>query len=261
MAGDAGQETAVRTISYGSLAGQVGDLHLPDATYPSVVCLLHGGFWRMPYGRDEMMPIAQGLVARGFAVWNLEYRRLGAPGGGWPGTFQDVAAGIDHLATLAGDGVAIDLDRVAVVGHSAGGHLALWCAQRNATRSNGHAPKRVRIAAAIGLAPITDLAHGYELACGNNAVADLLGGSPDEQPERYRTSSPIAMLPIGVKQLIMHGSADDILPAGMSRDYARAAITKGDDVCFVELDDLGHMEFLDPANESHTILCDWLAAV
>jgi acetyl esterase/lipase len=215
----------------------------------------------MPYGRDEMTPLAHDLATRGFAVWNLEYRRLGSPGGGWPGTFQDVAAGIDYLATLAGDGVAIDLDRIAMVGHSAGGHLALWCLQSNATRSNGHAPKHVRIVAAVGLAPVADLARGYELASGNHAVADFLGGSPEEQPERYRTALPIAMLPLGARQLIMHGTADVVLPVAMSRDYARAAFTHGDDVHFVELDDFGHMEFLDPANAAHAILCDWLATV
>lgn len=251
----------MRTISYGSSADQMGDLHLPDAPNAAVVCLLHGGFWRMPHGRDQMTALAGDLVSRGFAVWNLEYRRLGAPGGGWPGTFQDVAAGIDHLATLAADGGGIDLDRVAVVGHSAGGHLALWCAQRDATGSDGHAPKHVRIAAAVGLAPVADLARGYELGCGHHAVADLLGGSPNELPERYRTSSPIAMLPLGVRQLILHGTADDALPADMSRDYAREAIAKGDDVRFVELDGVGHMEFLDPANEAHAILCEWLASV
>jgi acetyl esterase/lipase len=124
------------------------------------VCLLHGGFWRMPYGRDEMDAIARDLAARGFAVWNLEYRRVGAPGGGWPGTLDDVGAGIDHLATLVGEGVNLDLERVAVVGHSAGGQLALWSASR--------ASPRVRVAAAAGLAPVADLDRRRSI---RNAIA------------------------------------------------------------------------------------------
>src|SRR5688572_18692450 len=117
------------TFNYGRDDQQAGDLSLPGAARPPVVCLLHGGFWRMPHGRAELAPIARDLCTRGFAVWNLEYRRVGAPGGGWPGTLQDVGAGIDHLATLAADGIGLDLDRVAVVGHSAGGQLALWSAR------------------------------------------------------------------------------------------------------------------------------------
>ena len=109
----------MRTFQYGTDASQVGDLYLPSPPRPAVVCLLHGGFWRMPYSREEMTPIAEDLVRRGFAVWNLEYRRVGAPGGGWPGTFEDVVAGIDHLATLAAEGADLDLDRIQVAGHSA----------------------------------------------------------------------------------------------------------------------------------------------
>ena len=134
-----------RTIAYGPSPDHVGDLYLPrraphrdghrNAGPAPVIALLHGGFWRMPYSRDHIAPIAVDLADRGFAVWNLEYRRVGAAGGGWPGTLQDVGAGIDHLATLAQDGAPVDLDRVTVVGHSAGGHLALWSAHRDLART------------------------------------------------------------------------------------------------------------------------------
>jgi acetyl esterase/lipase len=129
----------MHTVKYGSSDSQEGDLYLPSKQRPPVICLLHGGFWRMPYSRDEMTLIAQDLAARGFAVWNIEYRRIGALGGGWPGTFQDVTAGIDHLATFVADGVELDLNRVTVIGHSAGGHLALWSAARNRHYGNGSA--------------------------------------------------------------------------------------------------------------------------
>lgn len=124
----------MRTLPYGPSADQEADLYLPSSTMPPVVCLLHGGFWRMPHGRDQMDAIARDLAAHGFAVWNLEYRRLGAPGGGWPGTLDDAAAGIDHLASLPALGFDIELGRIAIAGHSAGGHLALWAAGRGESR-------------------------------------------------------------------------------------------------------------------------------
>src|SRR6266850_1075616 len=148
----------VRTERYGPFEDQEGDLFLPAGPRPAVVCLLHGGFWRMPHGRGQMTAIAQDLARRGLAVWNLEYRRLGASTGGWSGTFDDATAGIGHLASLVADGIDLDLDRVTVVGHSAGGHLALWSAarRRSDSRKSGVA-ERVRIRAAVGLAPVADL--------------------------------------------------------------------------------------------------------
>ncbi|MDR3414164.1 MAG: alpha/beta hydrolase, partial [Formivibrio sp.] len=112
----------MKTEHYGPHEDQVGDLYLPGNAKPAVICLLHGGFWRMPYGRDQMDAIACDWVLRGFAVWNLGYRRLGIPDGGWPLTGEDVIRGIDYLSSLAAKGTDLDLERIAVVGHSAGGH-------------------------------------------------------------------------------------------------------------------------------------------
>jgi acetyl esterase/lipase len=223
-----------------------------------VACLLHGGFWRMPWGRDQMSPVAEDLASRGLAVWNLEYRRLGAPGGGWPGTLEDAAAGIDHLVELAADGIDLDLDRVVVIGHSAGGHLALWCGARR--RPRGAPPPRVRIAAAVGLAPIADLARAYDLGVGGAVVAELLGGPPAEVPDRCRAASPIELLPLGIPHLVLHGTADDAVPIELSRRYARAAAAAGDPVELVELAGSGHMEFLDPGSVAHAALRRWLGA-
>lgn len=246
-----------RSIRYGPSAHQEADLHLPASPRPAVVCLLHGGFWRMPYGRDQLDAVAGDLVSRGFAVWNLEYRRLGSPGAEWPAILEDVAAGIDHLALLSGEDVDLDLDRIAAVGHSAGGHLALWAGGRH--RSSIAPAPRVRVRAAVALAPIADLALAYERRVGGEVVAELLGGTPREFPERCRAGSPIEMLPLGVRQLILHGTADDAVPIALSRRYARAAAAAGDAVELIELPGTGHMEFLDPASHPHAILTRWLS--
>ena len=248
----------LRTLQYGPSVDQQADLHLPSAPRPPVVCLLHGGFWLMPYGRDQMDAVAQDLVAHGFAVWNLEYRRLGALGGGWPGTFDDVLAGIDYLAGLPALGFDLDLDRIAVAGHSAGGHLALWVAGRSAGRAS--ASTRVRVRAVAGLAPLADLAEAYARRVGGEAVAQLLGGAPDLHPDRLRAASPMEMLPLGVEQLILHGSADAAVPIELSRRYVQAAKAAGDAIELGELKGVGHMEFLDPAGEAHAALRDWLAS-
>ncbi len=246
----------MQTIRYGPAEGQEGDLHLPGRRRPPVICLLHGGFWRMPHGRDQMTPVAEDLASRGFAVWNLGYRRLGAPGAGWPVTLEDVADGIDHLARVAFGGADLDLDRVTVVGHSAGGHLALWSGARPGPR--GAASPRVRVAAAVGLAPIADLARAHEAGLGGDAVAALIGGTPGRYPERFRAASPAELLPLGIRQLLLHGTADDAVPIELSRRYARMASAAGDAVDLVELPGAGHLDFLDPDSEAHATLRRWL---
>ncbi|HEU4662537.1 MAG TPA: alpha/beta fold hydrolase, partial [Dokdonella sp.] len=222
------------TLSYGSSTSQVADLHLPDADRPPVVCLLHGGFWRVPYGRDELTAMAEDLALSGFAVWNIEYRRVGEAGGGWPGTLQDVADAIDRLAQLSRDHVRLDLDRVALVGHSAGGQLALAAAAGAQGVGARVAPRRVRPIAVAGLAALTDLDLAYRLDCGNGAVKELIGGTPDEFTDRYDNASPLRLLPLRIAQLIVHGTADTVVPVEMARHYVDAATGAGDTVYYVE---------------------------
>ena len=254
----------VDTMAYGDAPDQVGDLYLPDAEHPPVVCLLHGGYWRMPWGREHIAPLAVPLMRLGFAVWNLEYRRargargeLGSTGGAWPGTLQDVAAGIDHLAIWAANGREgrVDLSRVSVVGHSAGGQLALWAA----APGGEYGPRRVPVAAVAGLAPVADLEWAYRQRCGNGAVENWLGGSPEEYPRRYREASPAERLPLGVRQLVLHGTLDEDVPVDISRRYARAAAAAGDAVSFTVLPDTQHMDFVDPASAASALLFDWLS--
>lgn len=250
------QPVTKQTIRYGPSASQEADLHLPTTSQPSVVCLLHGGFWRMPYGREQMSAIADDLARRGLAVWNLEYRRLGAPQGEWPATLEDAAAGIDHLAQLVAEGVDLDLDRVTLVGHSAGGQLALWAGARGPSRNTRSL--QVHVGAVVGLAPIADLAQAYECRVGGEVVAELLGGPPSVYPQRVQAASPMEMLPLGVRQLILHGTRDDLVPIQHSRRYAQAAAAAGDTVELVELAGAGHMDYLDPDSEAHATLCRWL---
>lgn len=215
----------------------------------------------MPYGRDQMTAIAEDLVSRGFAVWNMEYRRLDAPTGGWPGTFDDVIMGIEQLARFVAGGINLDLERVVVSGHSAGGHLALWAAaQQHREKWNG-AKRAVRISAVVGQAPVADLRRAYELGVGGHAVSELLGGIPAEHTERYQAASPYALLPLGVPQLLIHGTEDEVVPIAISRRYTQAARAVGDEVELLELPGTGHMEFLDPASAAHNALCGWLARV
>jgi len=250
---------SLRTTRYGPLPDQEGDLYLPDQPNPPVVCLLHGGFWRLPHGRDQMTAVAEDLAGRGLAVWNLEYRRLGSSAGGWPGTFDDALAGVDWLARLAAEGVDLDLARVTLCGHSAGGHLALWVAAHRAHAPAGGRAPGVRVSAVVGQAPVADLARAFEMGVGGGAVGELLGGTPTEQPERYGAASPQALLPLNLPQLILHGTADDVVPIEIARDYARAARAAGDTVDLLELPGGGHMDSLDPASPAHTALRGWLA--
>jgi acetyl esterase/lipase len=247
----------VLTKRYGPLASLEGDLYLPDIIHPPVLCLLHGGFWRIPYGREQMTPIANDLAYRGFAVWNMEYRRLGTPANIWPGIVSDVTMGIEYLSSFIMNGIDINPKNVTVIGHSAGGHLALLSAA-SIRKNNRIESNQIQIKSVVGQAPLVDLIRAFDLGVGGNSIAELLGGIPMDYPERYQESSPMALLPLGVPQLLLHGTADNEVPIEMTRAYAKAAGLSGDLVEFVELAGIGHMEYLDPQSKSHSALCDWL---
>jgi acetyl esterase/lipase len=203
----------------------------------------------MPYGREQMHGIAQDLVSVGCAVWNIEYRRLGGAAAGWLQTCQDAAQAIHFLARLQAEGADLDLDRVAVIGHSAGGHLALWAAARQ--NLPGGDDKRLALRAVVAEAPLSDLRLAYEMGIEPGIVARFLGGTPGEASDACRSASPRELLPIRVPQFILHGTADASVPVEMSRAYAKAAKDAGDWVELIELPGLGHMEFLDPASGAH----------
>jgi acetyl esterase/lipase len=235
---------AAPVVRYGSLPDQVANLHLPAADggpWPCVM-LIHGGFWRERWDRTLMTPLAIDLARRGYAAWNVEYRRVGQDGGGWPGTLDDVGAAADALADIA----EVDETRVVAVGHSASGQLALWLGARTSGR--------VRIRAAVSLAGVADLAQAHADDLGTGAVAALLGGGPDEFPDRYADASPAALVPLGVGQLLVHGTADDIVPPDQSRVYAARAAAAGDDVQLVEIAGADHFDVVDPAHEAWQVV-------
>lgn len=243
---------AARTVAYGDAPDQVADLQLPDGEAPAagwpVVVLVHGGFWREQYRRELMTPLADDLAARGYASWNLEYGRVGGTGG-WPATLTDVAAAVDHLAVVAVD-APLDLERVSIVGHSAGGHLALWVAGRPVLPPDAPgADPSVTPCLAVGQAPVADLAAGQDL--GSGAVRDLLGGGPDEVPERYAVADPSRLVGHGVRVLLVHGEEDDVVPVDQSERYAEAAGIAGDEVTVTVLPG-DHFTVIDPASELWT---------
>ncbi len=243
---------------YGDLRSQVGDLWLPARTGAEpgpapVVVLIHGGYWRSIYTKAIMNRLARAITARGWAAWNIEYRRTGTlgGGGGWPATLVDVATALDHVARLAD----VDARRVITCGHSAGGCLALWVAAKNRTGAQHPADiPEVQPLAAVSLAGVVDLRRGAELGLGADAVVRFLGGSFEAHPDRYRSSSPAALLPLGVPQVLVHGLSDTVVPPSMSSDYQRTAREAGDDAIYVPVQGTGHREMIDPSSAAWPVI-------
>src|SRR3954462_6286264 len=223
---------------YGEHFHQFSDLLLPretDGPLP-VAVVLHPGFWREQYSLDISEELARDLARRGWAAWNVEYRRVGeTSGGGFPATLEDVAAAIDVLATLD---APLDLARVVAIGHSAGGQLALWAAARR--------DAAVPLAGVVAQAGVTDLRAAERDPDGEGAIARFVGGYAADVPERYADASPIERLPIGVPQLLVHGTEDVRVPADISRRYTEAARAAGDEVELVLRPGEDHFVHLDP---------------
>jgi acetyl esterase/lipase len=244
------------TVRYGAAPEHVADVRLPGAPPAGerpaapLVVFLHGGFWRVRFDRAHTGPFATALAAAGYAVCVPEFRRTGQPGGGWPGTFEDVAAAVDTLPALiraaAGPGV-IASGPVLLAGHSAGGQLALWSAGRrrlppdSAWHQAGPPARGV-----VALGPVTGLADCYDRGLGDDAAGALIGGGPARYPDRYQTADPAALLPLGCPVRLVHGTLDDVVPLDMSRAFRAHAREAGDDVTLAELAGTSHADVIDP---------------
>lgn len=234
-------------VRYGDESPQHLDLTRPAGVdAPPVVVLVHGGFWSAQFDLTLMEPLVPSLVAEGWAVANIEYRSVPVRGSGWPGTFEDAAAAVDALAGQDG----LDLTKVITVGHSAGGHLAVWLASR-AQLPEG-APGRdpqVPVIGAVSQAGVLDLVAGADQRLGGGAVQSLMGGGPTAVADRYAAGSPTALVPIGVPVELVHGSDDRNVPVDQSRRYEVAARDAGDPVTFTEVPG-DHFAIIDPATEA-----------
>jgi acetyl esterase/lipase len=233
-------------VAYGADPNQFGDLRLPKDTdkdkdkgpFPLVINI-HGGFWRAKYDLAHTGHLCAALTAKGLATWNLEYRRVGNPGGGWPGTFDDVRSAYRFLPELV-KRYRLDANRVVVMGHSAGGQLALCLAAHEASLTK-----------VVSLAGVLDLQQAWESHFSDNAVVEFLGGKPADVPERYREADPMQLsIARSTTQWLIHGAADDVVPSYFSRNYAQQKRTRGDDVHYLEISAAGHFDLIDPHSQA-----------
>jgi acetyl esterase/lipase len=229
---------ADRRISYGSDPNQFVDLRLPAIKPPyPVAFFVHGGYWRSKYDLAHAGHLCHGLKNAGIATWNVEYRRVGNAGGGWPGTFEDIRTAYRALLQRGEDkDPEFDLKRLCVAGHSAGGQLALCLA--------AHEKSVTRV---FSLAGVLDLRRAWELHLSNDAVAQFLGGSPKEVPEHYREASP-AEQTIAATQKLIHGTADTSVPYEIGRSYAERKKKSHEQVQLITLPNIGHFEIVDPSS-------------
>ncbi|MCU0270796.1 MAG: alpha/beta hydrolase [Acidimicrobiales bacterium] len=258
---------SVDDLAYGDDPHQRGELRfeLGGALKP-VAVLIHGGYWQQGFDRQSMTSLAEDLTRLGYATWNIDYRRVGDVGGGFPNTLQDVGDAIDLLDGLA-EQRQLDLSRVVVIGHSAGGQLALWSAGRH--RLDAGAPGAdpvVRAAAAVSLSGVNTLEDAVRAADPADpasvtlaeAVTRFLGGGPDEVARAYEVADPAALLPLDVPQLLVHGEDDRTVPIEHSDRYAAAAARAGDDITFIRLPKVTHFDVIKANDQLWDEVTDWL---
>jgi acetyl esterase/lipase len=241
-------------IAYGPAPEQFGDLRLPAGAGPHpIVVVFHGGWWRAGYDLAYAGHLSAALTAAGYATWNIEYRRVGNPGGGYPGTLSDAALALAALRELA-PAHRLDLARIVATGHSAGGHLAAWLAAKPARRDLDAFGPTPPLLGAVAVAGVLDLERIEEItlvdSTGGRPVRDLLGGTPASEPARYALASPIRQLPTGVPVIAVHGDADANVPLEISQRYVARARAAGDPASLIVLPGIDHFAPFDPATDA-----------
>jgi acetyl esterase/lipase len=241
-------------LSYGTDANQFGELRVPSGGGPyPVAILLHGGCWKAEYGSlHDLAPMADTLKAKGIATWDIEYRRLGQAGSGWPGTYLDVGSAVDYLRSIAAQH-HLDLTRVIVVGHSNGGLLAMWVAARSRLPKSSliYVSDPLPVRGAIDLGGVVDMEAFLPLEqqiCRGAVVEQVLGGRPAEVPERYAQASAIRMLPLGVPQILIRGRRDQYVPIPLLENYTKTVERAGDPTRLVTVPEVGHFELASPSS-------------
>jgi acetyl esterase/lipase len=220
-------DTPMGRVSYGDDPSQFFELWRPQGTPAGVAVMIHGGFWRAKYDLSHANPFCAALASRGMAIANLEYRRIGQIGGGWPGSFHDVVAGVAAASARLG-GTPV------VIGHSAGGHLAL----RLTTEP-------VSLRAVVALAPVADLRLANKLNLSNAAVAEFLGASPEKAPGRYDEACP-SKCASSLPRVLVHGTEDEDVPIAISRAFVEARRNDPVPPTLIEIPDAKHMDLIDP---------------
>ena len=227
-------------LTYGTDPNQFAELRLPKTKGPfPVVMNIHGGFWRSKYTLAHAGHLCAALTAKGIATWNIEYRRVGNPGGGWPGTFEDIRNAYRYLPQIA-KRYDFDSTKILVMGHSAGGQLALCLAAHESSLKQ-----------MISLAGAVDLQQAWEQHLSDNAVVDFLGGKPSQVPEHYHEADPMQLaLDHATTQWLIHGAGDDVVPSYFSRQYAEQKKKRGEDVHYTEVSTAAHFDLIDPRSKA-----------
>ena len=252
-----GNPPAHARIAYGDGPLQFADLRLPDGSGPhAVMILIHGGCWLSKYDITYFGKLADALAQSGIATWTVEYRRVGDEGGSWPGTFQDIATAADHLLSVAKE-YSLDTRRIIASGHSAGGHLALWLAARQQFEKNAlfRSSYQLRLKGVLALAPAPDLTMLHKNGVCNNVIDKLMGGSPEEFPDRYAIGSVTELVPLGLPQVVLIGSYDFAWREAGHR-YYQQALAANDDVRLIEAPESGHFEMIDPDSSPWPLVLD-----
>ena len=239
-------------IAYGPDSLQFGELRLPEGVGPfPVAVMIHGGCWLAEYDLKHVAAVGEALAGQGIATWTIEYRRVGDASGGWPTTFSDVALAVQHVVKLADRHRQLDPARVVLIGHSAGGHLALWAASgapdASQTGDAAPVPPTLPLRGVVSLAGIADLrTYGAQPGSCNSSVPLLLGGSPEEVPRRYAAASPIELVPLRAPVRLIHGALDPIVPLEQSRNFADRSENAGGSASVTVIEGAGHFDLIAP---------------